>query len=125
MVYLQRTRKVSHGKKVEKEEPKKQIVITAQANDFIFSQPLPVVSAFMDVIHRLEMSGYLTMPDAKKIDADLFELRVKVERNQYRAFYCYAVGNLIYILSGFVKKTPKAPPQEIRKAHRIMKGLGL
>ena len=113
------------AKKIEKDEPKKQIVITAQANDFIFAQPLPVVSAFMDVIHRLEMSGYLAMPDAKKIDADLFELRVKVEHNQYRTFYCYAVGNLIYILSGFVKKTPKTPPQEIRKAHRIMKGLGL
>ncbi len=113
------------AKKAQSESPKKQIVITAQANDFIYAQPLPVVSAFLDVIHRLEVAGYLAMPDARKIDNELFELRVKVAGNQYRTFYCYAVGNLIYILSGFIKKTPKTPPQEIRKAHRIMKGLGL
>lgn len=105
--------------------PKKQIVITSQANDFIFSQPIPVVTAFLDSIHRLEISGYLTVPDAKKIDDSLFELRIRSTGNQYRAFYCYAVGNLIYILSGFVKKTQKTPLQEIRKAQRIMKGLGL
>lgn len=111
-------------KKTE-ELAKKQIVITSQANDFIFSQPLPVMTAFVDAIHRLETSGYLTMPDAKKLDDNLFELRVRSSGNQYRTFYCYAVGNLIYILSGFVKKTQKTSLQEIRKAHNIMKGLGL
>ena len=58
-------------------------------------------------------------------DDDLFELRLRYENNQYRAFYCYAVGDLIYVLSGFVKKTQKTPVQEIRSAHKIMKGLGL
>ena len=54
-----------------------------------------------------------------------FEIRVKVARNQYREFYCYAVGNIIYVLNGFVKKTQKTPLAEIRKAKAIMKGLGL
>ena len=104
---------------------KKQIVITAQANEFIFSQTIPVINRFVQLIRKLESVGQLMIPDAKKVDKDLFELRVKMEGNQFRAFYCYAVGDLIYVLSGFVKKTKKTPIQEIRKAHRIMKGLGL
>ncbi len=104
---------------------KKQVVITAQANEFIFSQPIPVINRFVALIRRLETVGQLMIPDAKKIDDDLFELRLRYENNQYRAFYCYAVGDLIYVLSGFVKKTQKTPVQEIRRAHKIMKGLGL
>ena len=104
---------------------KKQIVITSQATEFIYDQPIAVISRFMALIKLLETDGRIMPPDGKKIDVDLFEMRVKAEGNQYRAFYCYAVGNLIYVLSGFVKKTQKTPPQEIRRAHLIMKGLGL
>lgn len=107
------------------EAPKKQIVITAQATEFIYAQPLPVVARFIELIKTLESDGRIVPPDGKKIDSDLFEMRVKSVGNQYRAFYCYAIENIIYILSGFVKKTQRTPPQEIRKAHSIMKGLGL
>lgn len=106
-------------------QPKKQIVITAQANEFIFEQSIAVIARFMTLIKTLESDGRIVPPDGKKINEDLFEMRIKAEGNQYRAFYCYAVGNIIYILSGFIKKTPKTPLQEIKKAHRIMKGLGL
>jgi phage-related protein len=104
---------------------KKQIVITAQANEFIFAQPITVISRFMNLIKTLESDGRIVPPDGKKIDDDLFEMRVKAEGNQYRTFYCYAIDDIIYILSGFVKKTQKTPLNEIKKAHRIMKGLGL
>ena len=104
---------------------KKHVVLTAQANEFIFAQPIAVVQKFLELIKGLENLGQLTPPDAKKVDKDLFEMRVRDSSRQYRGFYCYAIGNLIYVLSGFVKKTQKTPLQEIRKAHRIMKGLGL
>ena len=104
---------------------KKQIVITAQATEFIYDQPLAVITRFMALIKTIEADGRLVPPDGKKVDSDLFEMRVKAEGSQYRVFYCYAVGNLVYVLNGFVKKTQKAPKQEIRKAHSIMKGLGL
>ena len=104
---------------------KKQIVITAQATEFIYAQPLAVITRFVALIKTLETDGRIVPPDGKKVDADLFEMRIKAEGNQYRAFYCYAIGNLIYVLNGFVKKTQKTPMQEIRKAHAIMKGLGL
>ena len=84
-----------------------------------------MISRFVALIKTLETDGRIVPPDGKKVDADLFEMRVKAEGNQYRAFYCYAIGNLIYVLNGFIKKTQKTPAQEIRKAHAIMKGLGL
>ena len=104
---------------------KKQVVLTAQANEFIYAQPIPAVRKFLDLIHELEVSGQLFPPAAKKITDNLFEMRIKTDANQYRGFYCYAVGNFIYILSGFVKKTQKTPLQEIRKAQRIARSLGL
>lgn len=104
---------------------KKQIVITAQAHEFIFAQPINVIARFTELIKTLEADGRIVPPDGKKIDSELFEMRVKAEGNQYRAFYCYAINNVVYVLSGFVKKTQKTPLNEIKKAHRIMKGLGL
>lgn len=99
----------------------KQIVFTKQANDFIFSQPIPAVTKMLETIDALGKCGALGMPNAKKIDKELFEIRVRDSGNQYRVFYCYAVGNLIYILNGFVKKTQDTPRSEIRKAHAIIR----
>lgn len=65
----------------------------------------------------------LREPDAKKIAPNLFEIRVKVTRMQYRLFYCYIDENGIWVLSGFVKKTRKTPDAEIRKALKIKKGV--
>lgn len=44
---------------------------------------------------------------------------------QIRVFYAYARGDDVWLLSGFVKKTQKTPPAEIRKALKIRKELGL
>ncbi|MBQ9430138.1 MAG: type II toxin-antitoxin system RelE/ParE family toxin [Kiritimatiellae bacterium] len=106
---------------------KKQIVITLQAQEFIFAQPIPVIDEIMRTIKELETNGRLTVPAAKKISGEdnLFEIRVKVSANQYRVFYCYAIENRVYVLNGFVKMTRKTPEREIRKAKRIMKGLGI
>lgn len=46
---------------------RKQIVITAQAQEFIMAQPLPVINRFMSLIKVVETDGRLGMPDAKKI----------------------------------------------------------
>ena len=52
------------------------------------------------------------------------EIRVK-DGEQIRVFYAYAKGDEVWLLSGFIKKTQKTPPAEIRKALRIRKELGL
>ena len=103
--------------------PANQIVFTKQANDFIFSQPIPVVSKILQLIDDLGQQGRMQPPQAKKVDDVLFELRLKDSNKQYRVFYCYCVGNVIYILNGFIKKTQKTPVAEIRKAHAIIRQL--
>ena len=55
---------------------------------------------------------------------DLFAIRIRHGQN-VRFFYCYAVGDIVWVLSGFEKKTEKTPPVEIRKALKIKKELGL
>ena len=107
-------------------EPKKKIVLTEQATKFLLSlSPL----AYADMLRAIELlaaNGRLAMPDAKKLDDNLFEIRVRSKNLQNRAFYCYAIkGDVIYILNGFVKKTQKTPLAEIRKAKAIKRGLGL
>ena len=79
----------------------------------------------MELIELLEIKGSLTLPQARAMGHGLYELRVKVERNAYRGFYCYAAEDKIWILCGFVKKTQKTPPQEIRKAMKIRREMGL
>ena len=63
-------------------EPKKKILLTAQANEFIYAQPLPVIGEFLATLRELETHGNLGLPRAKKIDDNLFEIRIKVARNQ-------------------------------------------
>ena len=107
-------------------EPKKKIVLTEQATKFLLSlSPL----AYADMLRAIELlaaNGRLAMPDAKKLDDNLFEIRVRSQNLQNRTFYCYAIkGDVIYILNGFVKKSQKTPLAEIRKAKAIKRGLGL
>ena len=107
-------------------EPKKKIVFTTQATRFLLSlSPL----AYADMLRAIELlaaNGRLAMPDAKKLDDNLFEIRVRSQNLQNSAFYCYAIkGDVIYILNGFIKKTQKTPLAEIRKAKAIKRGLGL
>ena len=104
---------------------KKHVALTPQANAFIYAQPVNVIGEFLALIDLLEIQGTLAMPQARAMGDGLYELRVKVDRNAYRGFYCYAVGNLIWLLCGFIKKTAKTPLREIRKAKRIRKELGL
>ncbi len=74
----------------------------------------------------MSQEGRLPAPYAEKVEGrdNLFEIRVK-DGEQIRVFYAYAKGDDVWLLSGFIKKTQKTPPAEIRKALRIRKELGL
>ncbi|MBR2308196.1 MAG: type II toxin-antitoxin system RelE/ParE family toxin [Fibrobacter sp.] len=58
----------------------------------------------------------LREPNSKKINKDLFELRVIENSNIYRMFYFFVVGNEIIITHGFTKKSTKTPENEIKRA---------
>ena len=99
----------------------KQLHFTPQASEFLTEQSAAVQKSFFEKLKKLSDDGLLREPDAKKIAPNLFEIRVKVTRLQYRLFYCYVDPNGIWVLSGFVKKTQQTPKKEIRNTVRIRK----
>ena len=61
------------------------------------------------------------VPHAKKIDDDLFELRV-VGKHNIRLVYTFYKDD-IYVLHGFVKKTQEIPERELEVAGRKLQQL--
>ena len=51
----------------------------------------------------------------------LYEIRIEFEANIYRIFCCFDKGDLVVLFNGFVKKTQKAPKNEIDFALKIKK----
>lgn len=74
------------------------------------------------VIDLLEKFGYqLSLPHSKKIDANLFELRIR-GRQEVRIFYTFSADNII-MLHGFIKKSAAIPKKEIDQEKRKLKNL--
>lgn len=59
-----------------------------------------------------ELRGKYSAP----LEDGIFELRCKVGSNITRALYFFYVGKRIVVTNGFVKKTKKTPPGEIKLA---------
>ena len=51
----------------------------------------------------------------------LYEIRVEMESNIYRAFSFFDKGQLIILINGFQKKSQKTPKKEIKKAEKLKK----
>lgn len=51
----------------------------------------------------------------------LYEIRVEVGSNIFRAFAFFDEGQLIVVVNGFQKKTQKTPKNEIELAKKIKK----
>ena len=51
----------------------------------------------------------------------LYEIRVEVGNNIFRAFAFFDEGQLIVVANGFQKKTQKTPKNEIELAKKIKK----
>jgi len=96
-------------------EVKKKIEIDQRALKEIdkFDEEVQVrITAALDVLAR---DGFLKEPYGKRIDNDIFEIRIKY-KGQYRALYAYLKKGIIVVLSAFRKKTQKTPLKEIKKA---------
>lgn len=46
----------------------------------------------------------------------LFELRVKGKEGIARVFFCTVIGQRVIMLHGFIKKSEKTPPKELKMA---------
>lgn len=73
----------------------------------------------VDSISLLEEFGnQLTMPHSRAMGDGLYELRIKFAGDITRIFYFFFVENRIILTNGFVKKTVKTPPNELKLAKR-------
>ena len=63
-----------------------------------------------------EKGTALREPYSAPIEDGIFELRCKLGSNITRALYFFYVGKRIVVTNGFVKKTQKTPPSEIKTA---------
>ena len=63
-----------------------------------------------------EKGNQLREPYSKLIEDGIFELRCKVGNNISRVLYFFYYEGKIVLTNGFVKKTAKTPPEEIKLA---------
>jgi phage-related protein len=99
---------------------KKVIKIDERADKELISFSQEVQAKFFALFTVLEKEGFLKEPFAKKINNNLFEIRVKF-KGQWRAIYAYIKKKEIIILSVFNKKTQKINKKEINKAEKRLK----
>lgn len=91
-------------------------------DDFFKKQPQKVRDKIIKVLDIIEQIDRIPMTYLKYIEGTngLFEVRVQLGNNIFRIF-CFFDGNkLVVLLSGFQKKTQKTPPEEIKRAERLM-----
>lgn len=69
------------------------------------------------LLEMLEAYGrLLPPPESKKVNKTLFELRMQGPI-RVRLLYGF-IGDKAYVTNGFVKKSGKIPPRELRLAHK-------
>lgn len=85
--------------------------------EFLDSLDNKMAAKLIGLMEILEEKGTeLRMPYSEHLDDGIFELRCKQGSNITRALYFFYVGQKIVITNGFVKKTQKTPPNEIKLA---------
>ncbi len=89
---------------------------------FILSLEKSTIAKTLRTIDLLEEFSYeLGMPHSKRVEKNLFELRVS-STQEVRIFYTF-YKNSIILLHGFVKKSQKIPRRELLTALQRLKGL--
>jgi len=63
-----------------------------------------------------ESNGYLDEPYSKHIKGKIRELRIDFTKNRHRILYFTFIKRNIILLHAFLKRTPKIPQSEIKRA---------
>lgn len=85
--------------------------------DFLDSLDDKMAAKLIGLMEILEEKGTeLRMPYSEHLDDGIFELRCKLGSNITRTLYFFYSGRRIIVTNGFVKKTQKTPPGEIKLA---------
>ena len=76
-----------------------------------------MAAKLVGLMEILEEKGTaLREPYSAPLEDGIFELRCKLGSNITRALYFFFIGGQIIVTNGFVKKTQRTPPGEIKLA---------
>jgi len=98
---------------------KKTYLAVSKVRDFIRTLRDEAQVEYLKIVQSLENDGCLVEPFGKKLDSEIFEIRIR-RGGQVRVLYFYHEGDIIYGVHGFVKKTQKTPKQELKQAQRVI-----
>ena len=85
--------------------------------EFLDSLDRKMNAKLIGLMELLEEKGTeLREPYSAPLEDGIFELRCKLGSNITRALYFFYVGKRIVVTNGFIKKTQKTPPGEIKLA---------
>ncbi len=92
------------------------------AKEFILGLDMKMRAKILGMVKILEEKGnQLREPYSKHLEDGIFEIRGKVGTDITRVLYFFYYGGRIVLTNGFVKKTQKAPKQEIELAKMYRK----
>ena len=87
------------------------------AEDFILSQSGKMQAKLYAALMYLTAKGpELREPYSKPLGDGIFEVRAKMGSDITRVLYFFVVGQKVVLTNGFVKKTQRTPPGEIKRA---------
>ncbi len=87
--------------------------------EFIEAQNPKMTAKIYGEIDLLQVQGFnLDTKHSKHLDDGIFELRIQFSNDISRVLYFFHTGKKIVLTNGFIKKTRKTPPEEIKRAKR-------
>lgn len=102
-----------------KSDKKKTYLDLKKVREFVSKLPSKAQAEYESIIGQLETDGFLVEPFGKKLENDLFEIRIR-RGGQVRVFYFYHEEDYVFGVHAFTKKTQKTPVQEMKKARKII-----
>ncbi len=102
------------------------IEILTQVEKILEKETREVRLALQDVLEKLELGLTLGLPHVRplpNIHSNLFEIRVKDKKGQFRVVYFVKKRDAIYLLHAFRKTTQKLPLKEKKVILMRLKGV--
>ena len=92
----------------------------APALEFLRSKPKPVRAEGGWLLEQLQRYGNsLGRPAAAYLEDGIYELRWRIERNEYRLLFFFDGRQIVVVTHGFSKKSRRVPSVEIERAREM------
>jgi phage-related protein len=92
------------------------LVLLPEVLDFLHEQEIAVQIKFWAIVEDLERDGELFMPHGRKLERNLFEMRVIEPERSIRVFYVYEGLSQLFGIHAYKKISQKTPLRELRVA---------